>query len=102
VEVEPGAANANGAIDAFAVEQVAEAVVATHVEPVVEEPAYAEAPIEADATAATAAATEPGSGDDEATRRAEQLRGLFQTARHDAANAPLAQDDATTEANRGT
>ena len=36
----------------------------------------------------------------EAARRAEQLRGLFQTARHDAVTTPQAADDAT-EANRG-
>ena len=83
------------------VRKAPEVVVATHVEPAVEAPAHVEATVEGDATAATAAATEASPADDEATRRAEQLRGLFQTARHDAANAPLAQDEAAGEANRG-
>ncbi|WP_374609315.1 ribonuclease E [Thermomonas sp.] len=48
------------------------------------------------------AAAEAIQADDEAARRAEQLRGLFQTARHDAANAPAAQDGAAAEVNRGT
>ena len=98
VEVEPVAA---GAIDAVAVDEAPEILVAAHIEPVVEAPAQVEAAVEADPTDATAATTEATSIDDEATRRAEQLRGLFQTARHDAANAPLAQDDDTGEANRG-
>jgi hypothetical protein len=38
---------------------------------------------------------------DPAASRAEQLRGLFDTARHDAANAPLpTQEDAAGEATR--
>ena len=101
VEVEPVAADANSVMETVAVDEAPEVVVARHVEPAVEAPAQVEATVEGDATAATAAATEASPADDEATRRAEQLRGLFQTARHDAANAPLAQDEAAGEAIRG-
>jgi len=79
------------AVEQPPVEQVAVAPVrieASTAEPVTETPADAPA----SATLASA--------DDEAARRAEQLRGLFQTARHDAVTTPQAADDAT-EANRG-
>ena len=50
--------------------------------------------------AAENAAT-PAAPTDPAASRAEQLRGLFDTARQDAANAPLpTQDDAAEEATR--
>ena len=101
VEVEPVAAEAIDTIDAVDVDEAPEVLVAMHVESAVEAPAHIEAAVEADATDTTAAATEATSTDDEATRRAEQLRGLFQTARHDSANAPLAQNDDTSEADRG-
>ena len=94
VEVESVAAEAMDAIDAVDVDEAPEVLVATHVEPAVEAPLQVEAAVEA-------AATEATSIDDEATHRAEQLRGLFQTARHDSANAPLAQNDDTSEADRG-
>ena len=98
VEVEPFAADT---IDAVVVDEAPEVAIAAHVEPVVEAPAEVAAAVEVAVVDAAPAATEVTSVDDEAARRAEQLRGLFQTARHDAANAPLAQDDDTGEANRG-
>ncbi len=102
VEVEPVAADM---IDAVVVDQAPEVAVAAHVEhvvePAIEAPAEVAATVEASVIDEAPASTEATSVDDEATRRAEQLRGLFQTARHDAVNAPLAQDEAIDEANRG-
>jgi ribonuclease E len=99
VEVEPVATNV------LVVDEVPEVAVDEYlepaVEPAVEAPAEVEAAAEAVATDAAPDVGEAISADDEATRRAEQLRGLFQTARHDAANVPLAQDEAADEANRG-
>ena len=97
VEIEPVATDMG---DVVAMDEPADAVVAAYVEPTAD---LAQSEAEA-ANVASVVGMAPDEADapssDEASRRAEQLRGLFQTARHDAANAPLAQDDGG-EANRG-
>ena len=99
VEVEPMTADMT---DDVVVDAAPEVAGAAQGETAGDRPADAEATVEPAAVDAAAHATDAdNSPADEAARRAEQLRDLFQTARHDAANAPLAQDDDTGEANRG-
>ncbi|GHC05273.1 Rne/Rng family ribonuclease [Thermomonas carbonis] len=96
VEVEPAASEPTQVEIAI---PAMEAPVA--VEPALAEVASVQPAIEAVAAEPAAAAADTASVDDEAARRAEQLRGLFQTARHEPVSAPQAQDGAAAEANRG-
>ncbi|HSD17107.1 MAG TPA: Rne/Rng family ribonuclease [Thermomonas sp.] len=103
VEVEPASAET---VDAVAVSSAADAALATDIEPATQATAGVEAVVEASVVEAAIAdvapaATEATSAAEEAMRRAEQLRGLFQTARHEPASTPQAQDEAAGEANRG-
>ncbi|MEF9979201.1 MAG: hypothetical protein RR834_12010, partial [Thermomonas sp.] len=86
VEVEPAAIDVTVADEAVRAPAVAE-VVPSEIAPTVEAAA-----VETTVADESPAAAETASIDDEAARRAELLRGLFQTARHDAVNPPSTSD----------
>ena len=101
VEIEPVVAElAPAEVAALPQMETTAAIEPALAEPVPVEPALVESVVEAATAEPAAAAVEATSVDDNAARRAEQLRGLFQTARDDGTSAPLAEDG-DNEANRG-